>query len=340
MGRSFLSQKGSEGGRGVKEKNLNRKKENTSSGIGVSMESDDTINEDTPVGVASVVHECVTPSVTWRGNGIDVVVSMVFIHAISERFANTAYDFFLGKKWHTLLLTILGTLGGRSSYARVIIELRDDVKLKDNIVMAMSKITREGHFICNVRVEYEWKPTRCASCKVFGYIHEECPKNTCAGEKKTMKKPSQTSRGAPVGSKIGFKPHKEYRLVLKKTTASPSRNIKKGVVHTIEVSNSNPFEVFNLVDNDVEFGINGETTKLVNNEATLSGSSFMNVDNSSTSTTPIIDKIRMFEELHTSVQPILVDKAGNTLKKVEFPGEYDSEDEVASVDNDMARPMA
>nr|GEU40991.1 copia protein [Tanacetum cinerariifolium] len=92
---------------------------------------------------------------------------------------------------------------GRLSYARVMIELRVDVELKDNIVMAMPKITREGHYICNVRVEYEWKPSRCSSCKVFGHIHEECLKNTSAGERKNVKKPSQTSRGVPVGPKIG-----------------------------------------------------------------------------------------------------------------------------------------
>ncbi|GKF70924.1 hypothetical protein Tco_0203981, partial [Tanacetum coccineum] len=34
------------------------------------------------------------------------------------------------------------------------------------------------------------------------------------------------------------------------------------------------------------------------------------------------------------------DEAGNHLKKVEFSNDYDSEDEVASVDNDMARFMA
>ncbi|GJS83071.1 hypothetical protein Tco_0749612 [Tanacetum coccineum] len=37
---------------------------------------------------------------------------------------------------------------------------------------------------------------------------------------------------------------------------------------------------------------------------------------------------------------ILVDDAGNPLRKVEFLGDYDSEDEVASVDNDMARSLA
>ncbi|GKA04460.1 hypothetical protein Tco_0683580 [Tanacetum coccineum] len=220
------------------------------------------------------------------------------------------------------------------------IELRADVELKDNIVVAMPKITREGHYTCNVRVEYEWKPPRCSSCKVFGHIHEECLKNTGAGEKKTVKKPSQTSRGVPVGPKMGFKPHKEYRPVPKKSTASSSGNKKKGVEPTIEVSNSNPFDVLNSVDNDVEFGTNGGTTNLVNNGATSSGSSFMNVDNSSSGTTPIIDKIRKFEDLLASGQAILVDKDGNPLKKVEFLGEYDSEDEVASVDNNMTRSMA
>ncbi|GKA16323.1 RNA-directed DNA polymerase, eukaryota, reverse transcriptase zinc-binding domain protein [Tanacetum coccineum] len=156
----------------------------------------------------------------------------------------------------------------------------------------------------------------------------------------TVKKPSQTSRYVSVGPKMGFKPQKEYRLVPKKTTVSSSGNKKKGVEPTIEVSNSNPFDVLSLVDNDVEFGTNKRTTNLVNNGASSSGSSFMNVDNSSSGTTPIIGKIRKFEDLLTSGQAILVDKAGNPLKKVEFLGEYDSDDEVASVDNNMARSTA
>nr|GEX10038.1 hypothetical protein [Tanacetum cinerariifolium] len=168
---------------------------------------------------------------------------------------------------------------GRSSYARVMIELRADVKLKDNIVMAMPKITTEGHYTCNVHVEYEWKPPRCSSCKVFGHIHDECLKNTGAGEKKTVKKPSQASRGVPVCPKIDFKSQKEYRPVTKKHNTSSSGNKKKGVEPTIKVSNSNPFDVLNSVNNDVEFSTNGGTSNLGNNEATPSGSSFMNIDN-------------------------------------------------------------
>nr|GEV33408.1 hypothetical protein [Tanacetum cinerariifolium] len=173
----------------------------------------------------------------------------------------------------------------RSSYARVMIELRAGVKLKDNIVVAMPKLLGRA-------IIY----------------------NTSVGVKKTLKKPIQTSRGVSVGPKMGFKPQKECRHVPKKSTASSSGNKKKGS--------------------------NAGTTNLVNNEATSSGSFFMNVDNSSTITTPIIDKIGKFKELLTSGKATLVDEADNPLKKVEFPDDYDSEDEVASVDNDMTHSMA
>nr|GEW22184.1 hypothetical protein [Tanacetum cinerariifolium] len=115
---------------------------------------------------------------------------------------------------------------GRSSYARVMVELKADMELKYNIVVAMPKITREGHYTCNVHVEYDWKPYRCFSCKVFRHVHEECTKNTGA----------------------------EYRSVTKKPNASSSGNKKKSVEPTIEVSKSNLFDVLNSVDNDGEFG--------------------------------------------------------------------------------------
>nr|GEW98704.1 hypothetical protein [Tanacetum cinerariifolium] len=356
MERGFLSQKGSDG-RGVKEKSLDKNSMNTSSGIGVSTKSNNTMNEDTPVGVTSAVKEGVTPYVgdmmaekvnicsledttvsesfptlttpvtttagnapgkssyvnitgkssgkkvnvhtlfTPGGNGIDMVVPVDSICAISERFANTAYGFLLGKKvaypadamlendpWfiqNNLLILKKwhpdeNLLNEDVSTVPVWVKLHDvpvtafsddglsaittkmaDVELKDNIVVDMPKITREGHYTCNVRVEYEWKTSRCSSCKVFGHIPEECPKNTGAGEKNTVKKPSQTSQGVPVGQKMGFKPQKEYQPISKKPNASSSGNMKKGVKPTIEVSNSNPFDVLNSVDNDEEFSTNG-----------------------------------------------------------------------------------
>ncbi|GJY75714.1 cytokinin dehydrogenase 3-like protein [Tanacetum coccineum] len=176
---------------------------------------------------------------------------------------------------------------GRSSYARVMVKLKDDVELKDNIVVAMPKITREGHYTCNVCVEYEWKLPRCSSCKVFGHVHEECTKNTGA----------------------------EYRPATKKPNASSSGNKKKGVEPTIEVSNSNPFDVLNSVDNDGEFGTNERTNNLVNNEATSSGSSFMNINNDGecASNTPIVAKIDKIKLQISEGKLRLLDNDGNPL---------------------------
>nr|GFD01384.1 zinc knuckle CX2CX4HX4C [Tanacetum cinerariifolium] len=27
-----------------------------------------------------------------------------------------------------------------------------------------------------IRVEYEWRPPRCDECKIFGHVHDQCPK--------------------------------------------------------------------------------------------------------------------------------------------------------------------
>nr|GEX76901.1 reverse transcriptase domain-containing protein [Tanacetum cinerariifolium]GEX76909.1 reverse transcriptase domain-containing protein [Tanacetum cinerariifolium] len=129
--------------------------------------------------------------------------------------------------------------------------------------------------------------------KVFPYGTVKLSQPDGLNFKKTVKKPSQTSRGVSVVPKIGFKPQKDYRHVTKKPNASSSGNKKKGVEPTIEVSNSNPSDVLNSVDTDVEFGTNEGTTNLVINESTSSGFSFMNIDNDGefASNTPIGEKI-------------------------------------------------
>nr|GEW06464.1 reverse transcriptase domain-containing protein [Tanacetum cinerariifolium] len=283
MERTFVSQKGSGVGRGIKEKSLNMSK--TNNGIGLSMASDGTRNKVGPVSDTATVMKGVTPSM------IDMTVENDKLSSLESSYANITSKS-SGKKMNVRTLFTPG--GKKVAYPVVVNYVRNtwgkyglirlmfssstglfsfqfssmdglDAMLKngpcedglsaistklgtpqmldsytsDNIVMAMPKITREGHYTCNVRVEYEWKPSRCSSCKVFSHIHEECTKNTGAGEKKTVMKPSQTSRG-------------------------------NGVVSTVEVSNSKPFDALNLVDNDGEFGTNGGTTNLVNNEANLS----------------------------------------------------------------------
>ncbi|GJT88109.1 hypothetical protein Tco_1069826 [Tanacetum coccineum] len=237
-----------------------------------------------------------------KGNGVDVAVLVKSIRAISERFANTTYGFFLGKyvaypvvanylhggfgcdalKWSMIYSqqsTYLEKVESgcehiqrrcRSSYARALFEVQADVELKDNIVVAMPKLVAEGSYTCN----------------------DECPKNKVSDVVKNMKKPSQTHRGVPVGPKVGFQPTKQvYGQVSKKNN----------------VSTSDPRR-----------------------------SSFWNVDSNSTSTTPIVEKIDKMERLIIDGMATLIDDEGKPLTRVDSSGDHDSEDEVASVDNDIA----
>ncbi|GJV58032.1 hypothetical protein Tco_1459037 [Tanacetum coccineum] len=260
-----------------------------------------------------------------EGNRVDVVVPMESIRAISERFDNTAYGLFWESRWPTpLLLTMLGTLGdklhgfpvtafsedglssiatklgtpfmldsytydmciqswGRSSYAKALIEVQANVELKNNIVVAIPKLVGDGFYTY------------------------ECPKNKDSDVVKNMKKPSQTPKGVSVGPKLGFKPVKQvFRQVFKKNNVNTTCNKKKNVEPTIEVSNSNPSDVLNSVENDVDLGTNGGTSNLASKRLIL------------------------------VFLVTLVDDEGNPLTKVDYSGDHDIEDEVASVDNDMA----
>ncbi|GJY85266.1 retrotransposon protein, putative, ty1-copia subclass [Tanacetum coccineum] len=58
-------------------------------------------------------------------------------------------------------------------------------------------------------------------------------------------------------------------------------------------------------------------------EANSNGSSFWNVKTSSTSTTPIVDKIGKIEKLIIDGKVTLVDDDGKPLKKIDYPGDHD-----------------
>ncbi|GKD03060.1 hypothetical protein Tco_1178034, partial [Tanacetum coccineum] len=208
----------------------------------------------------------------------------------------------------------------RSSYARALIEIQDDVELKDNIMVAMPKLVGEGFYTCTVRV-----------------------KNIDLDVVKNMKKPGQAPRGVLVGPEVGFKLVKQvFRQVSKKNNVNTSGNKKKDVdaEPIIEVSNSNPFDVLNLVENDVDLAINGRTSNMASNKANCGGSSSWNVEGISTNTMPIVDKIDKYEKLIIDGKVSLVDDEGKPYKKVAYLDDHDSEDEVESIDNDMAHFMA
>ncbi|GJW12864.1 hypothetical protein Tco_1578691 [Tanacetum coccineum] len=107
-----------------------------------------------------------------------------------------------------------------------------------------------------------------------------------------------------------------------------------------DVSKSNPFDVLTLVKNDVELGTNRGTSNLASQATNSSRSLFWNVVANSPSTTPVIKKIDKIEKLIIEGKVTLVDDDGKPLEKIASSCDYDSEDEVASIDNDMAKFMA
>ncbi|GJW47245.1 hypothetical protein Tco_0078891 [Tanacetum coccineum] len=64
------------------------------------------------------------------------------------------------------------------------------------------------------------------------------------------------------------------------------------------------------------------------------------LESSSTSTIPIVEKIDKIKRLIIDGKVTLLDDASKPLAKVDSSGDHDSEDEVASVDNEMANFLA
>nr|GEW62312.1 hypothetical protein [Tanacetum cinerariifolium]GEY66182.1 hypothetical protein [Tanacetum cinerariifolium] len=120
------------------------------------------------------------------------------------------------------LETIVGRQSeGRSSFARAMIELRADVKLKDTIMVAMPKLV------------------------------DECPRKIVSNVVKNLKTPKQAVKGVQVGPKVCFKPTKQvYRPVSNKVSDNISGKKKQAKLSSQEVSNSNPFDALNCVEDD------------------------------------------------------------------------------------------
>ncbi|GJX35358.1 hypothetical protein Tco_0246915 [Tanacetum coccineum] len=279
-GTRFFSQKGSGGGRGVKEKQQVSGNDATNDIVNVVSSAVDELVLGrqclTPIKSTAALNEGLTsyaklitgePSrksvyfltlLASTGNEADVATSLESVQAVSERCANTVYDFFLGKRvaypnsdvnllkeddgnvpvWVKLPgvpmmafnndgLSAIATKLDRSSYARAMIEFRADVELKDTIMVAMPKLIGERFYMCTIRIEYDCKPPRCSSCKVFGHVLDECPEKIISNVVKSLKNPRQAIRG-----------------------------VQQVELSRQEASNLNPFDALNLVENDDDLDTN------------------------------------------------------------------------------------
>ncbi|GJR20589.1 zinc knuckle CX2CX4HX4C containing protein [Tanacetum coccineum] len=65
---------------------------------------------------------------------------------------------------------------GRSSFARCLIEVNSEADLVDVVTIGIQSLFGDGFIKETIRVEYEWRPSRCDICKIFGHSHDYCPK--------------------------------------------------------------------------------------------------------------------------------------------------------------------
>ncbi|GJU48733.1 zinc knuckle CX2CX4HX4C containing protein [Tanacetum coccineum] len=64
---------------------------------------------------------------------------------------------------------------GRSSFARCLIEVNSEADLVDVVTIGIPSLSEDDFTKETIRVEYEWRPPRCDTCKIFGHVHNYCP---------------------------------------------------------------------------------------------------------------------------------------------------------------------
>ncbi|GKC00252.1 zinc knuckle CX2CX4HX4C containing protein, partial [Tanacetum coccineum] len=66
---------------------------------------------------------------------------------------------------------------GRSSFTWCLINVNSEAELIDVVTIGIPSLTKDGFTKETIHIEYEWRPPRCDICKIFGHVHDQCPKN-------------------------------------------------------------------------------------------------------------------------------------------------------------------
>ncbi|GJU00546.1 putative ribonuclease H-like domain-containing protein [Tanacetum coccineum] len=140
----------------------------------------------------------------------DVLIPMSSVLKLHASFKNTLYGYFIGKKvaflvvercllnsWKKYCITrvmgdkqgfifiqfssVAGLEGRRMDYARALVDIRAHRTLKDTMVVSVPDLIGNGVMMHTIKVEYEWKPSRCGTCLVFGPLGSK--KGTVDNEK-------------------------------------------------------------------------------------------------------------------------------------------------------------
>ncbi|GJV03245.1 zinc knuckle CX2CX4HX4C containing protein [Tanacetum coccineum] len=169
---------------------------------------------------------------------------------------------------------------GRSSFARCLIEVNSEADLVDVVTIGIPSLSEDDFTKETIRVEYEWRLPRCDTCKIFGHVHDYCPKKVVSppivatsnvvtpnaektndgfqtvGKKKKRKGKSKSTNG---GQFTGPSVKHNVRYEPKATTSAP----KKGTTYVEEDDD----------EEDVE-NVYDESANLIQNTKAGGSSSF------------------------------------------------------------------
>ncbi|PWA95674.1 V-type proton ATPase subunit a3 [Artemisia annua] len=132
---------------------------------------------------------------------------------------------------------------GRSSFARCLIEICSEAELVEVITVDVPSLIGDGFTKETIRVEYEWRPPRCTSCKIFGHTQDHCPKTMASppvvstpsvatpaehpndGFQKVNHKKKKGKAHSSNVTQVGISVKPNLRYEPKKTTSEPNKRV-------------------------------------------------------------------------------------------------------------------
>ncbi|GJU37869.1 zinc knuckle CX2CX4HX4C containing protein [Tanacetum coccineum] len=68
-----------------------------------------------------------------------------------------------------------------TEYTRALVEVSAEVPLVDSVDLDIPLEDGKGYTMVKIRIEYEWQPPRCGTCKIFDHLESVCPRKRMAG---------------------------------------------------------------------------------------------------------------------------------------------------------------
>nr|GEU51296.1 hypothetical protein [Tanacetum cinerariifolium] len=169
---------------------------------------------------------------------------------------------------------------GRSCFARCLIKVNSKANLVDVVTIGIHSLTMDDFTKETIHVENEWRPPRCDICKIFGHIHEHCPKKMKKKKDKFKSTNGGQFAGPSIKQNIRYDPKATTSAPKKRTTnvsnASKSTSMLKTIVTSLKNDNiitSNAYSALNDEEEEVE-NVYDESANLFLNINTGGSSSF------------------------------------------------------------------